>query len=1199
MPATQAYVPEAAPENGSKEGGEGGAATEEPPKKKGGKPKDELAPKKPQNAYQRVSGEARKRIKEERPELICDLKGMGLALKEVWDNTPQETKDQMTKEYMEEMEIWRPKWAAYKETQHYKEFFEVRQDWIDARTRKKLVKTLNKDMPKRPKSSYMLFAGEVRERVTKEVTDAGGGMGDIGKKIAEEWENCPEEKKAELAQKSAEDKKVFDVEIVTYKKTDAWGHYCEEKAKLEARQLLKKLIRTKLDGAPKRAPSAPALFKAEIMPKVAEENKEMAPRDLGKKMTQMWVELPDSEKTKYTEQSERKKLEYEQSLAAFKKSDVYTRFLLERQQVKGKENRALCYRTYPKRPPSAFSMYAVEHKSEVEPGKGEGKGRDALMKKYALIPEEEKAKYIERERELKAKFAEEVAAFKEGEPIKTFKAVSQKIKMEFMGEAMKVLTLKFLADAPPPPAKSGFLIWVADKRKAAEEAGDPPKTKRERIEEMQRFKQEWKEVDLGTKFNMEAQKKERAAKWKDDCKEFMEKDHWREYLAECKRMRVPVQSIMADKKRIVKKLKNGMSILPLPEKPETLPIKPPTAVRLFFKENAGQVKEKTELPELWRNLPEEKKQEYAERTEEQAKKYREEMREFNMSEEGKTYYQQMKSITRRNKMARAKDAFLTDMPKKPAKPLIVFMKANVQQVKRANPQAKGIELRNLLMDKWQAMDETEKANILEKAKNDEDEYNEKIGAFRQSENWLKFRRAVMVKKRKPKKKGMLMLRPQAPQGMPKKPLDAFKAYCKENAASGKSIREFATMYRELDEEERATKNREFHEAMEKYTNDLAEFNKSLEGRKFAARIKAFEKKKRTTFARLRFLRDEPKRPLSAFLQFAAEKRPELAEKFPEVKGMSATQAKLAEMWKELSDEDREAYAEKEREAKMAWEQEKADFEKTPNYKKYIAIVARLNKKPGATAKAKSKGIAAPPAPENMPKRPASGFFMYLSEQKKAGVTGSNMQLTEAWRNLGAEGQKKYQDEAAEQLAQYEKDMKEFQKSGEGKRYLRLKGAADKKNRIMLAKTKFLGSAGAPPEPKRPQSAYFLFIADKRATLPPGGKISDTAKQLTEMWQNVTPEEKKTYEDKHNELKEQYEKDMAEYKNSDNFKKYDRALKTITKKVSKPKMKAGGKGAGRGRGRGGNSKPAAADSDSDSDVMGTDNDDSSSSDSDTD
>jgi len=305
-----------------------------------------------------------------------------------------------------------------------------------------------------------------------------------------------------------------------------------------------------------------------------------------------------------------------------------------------------------------------------------------------------------------------------------------KIKLEFMGEAMKVLTLRFLSDAPQPPPKSGFMVFVADKRKAAEEAGEPPKTKRERIEEMQRFKAEFRQVDLQTKYNLDIQKKEREAKWKEDCKEFMERPRWQEYIAECKRMKVKVQNIMFDKKKVVKKLKNGMSILPLPDKPETLPIMPPTAIRLFSKEKLSEVKDKSELPEMWRNLPEEEKKKYFERTEEQVKKYKEDMKEFTTSEEGKAYYQQVKSITRRNKVARAKNAFLTDMPKKPPRPYIAFAKANVKDVKKDNPQAKGPELRSLLENKWKNMDETEKNNILEKAKTEEEEFQEKMADFK-------------------------------------------------------------------------------------------------------------------------------------------------------------------------------------------------------------------------------------------------------------------------------------------------------------------------------------------------------------------------------------------------------------------------------------------------------------------------------------
>merc|ERR1712151_1083130 len=100
------------------------------------------------------------------------------------------------------MEIWRPKWAEYKQTDHYREFFEVKQDWIDGRKMKKLKKVFTKDAPKRPKSGYMIFAGEIRERVQKEVQDAGGGMGDIGVKISQEWQALSEAKKGEYGEQS-------------------------------------------------------------------------------------------------------------------------------------------------------------------------------------------------------------------------------------------------------------------------------------------------------------------------------------------------------------------------------------------------------------------------------------------------------------------------------------------------------------------------------------------------------------------------------------------------------------------------------------------------------------------------------------------------------------------------------------------------------------------------------------------------------------------------------------------------------------------------------------------------------------------------------------------------------------------------------------------------------------------------------------
>merc|ERR1712060_764692 len=130
------------------------------------------------------------------------------------------------------MGIWKPKWEAYKATPGYKEFFEIKQDWVDGKMKKKLVKKHSKDAPKRPRSGYMIFAGEIRDRIKEEVEKEGGGMGDIGKKISDEWNALTETKKAEYGEQSLRQKEKFDVEYAEYKKTDAYKEFCDEKAKM-------------------------------------------------------------------------------------------------------------------------------------------------------------------------------------------------------------------------------------------------------------------------------------------------------------------------------------------------------------------------------------------------------------------------------------------------------------------------------------------------------------------------------------------------------------------------------------------------------------------------------------------------------------------------------------------------------------------------------------------------------------------------------------------------------------------------------------------------------------------------------------------------------------------------------------------------------------------------------------------------------
>merc|ERR1712039_643243 len=134
----------------------------------------------------------------------------------------------------------------------------------------------------------------------------------------------------------------------------------------------------------------------------------------------------------------------------------------------------------PKKPKSVFALYSAAHKDEVPAGKGEGKGVSALKVKFQTADQEEKAKLEEAANESLKKWKEEVETFKAGEKYQLFQKTEKKVKQEFLNEAMKVMTIKFLNAAPPQPPKSPFAIYVGEKRQAS---GAPEGEKKSKEEE--------------------------------------------------------------------------------------------------------------------------------------------------------------------------------------------------------------------------------------------------------------------------------------------------------------------------------------------------------------------------------------------------------------------------------------------------------------------------------------------------------------------------------------------------------------------------------------------------------------------------------------------------------------------------------------------------------------------------------------------
>merc|ERR1719272_1045925 len=89
-----------------------------------------------------------------------------------------------------------------------------------------------------------------------------------------------------------------------------------------------------------------------------------------------------------------------------------------------------------------------------------------------------------------------------------------------------------------------------------------------------------------------------------------------------------------------------------------------------------------------------------------------------------------------------------------------------------------------------------------------------------------------------------------------------------------------------------------------------------------------------------------------------------------------------------------------------------------------------------------------------------------------------------------------------------------------------------------AKTRFLGSGGL-KEPKRPATAYFIFVQDKRSTLK--GSMGEIAKQLSALWGALEKDEKDAYDTKAKDLKAKYDEEMVAFKESDGYKNYIKAM----------------------------------------------------------
>ncbi|XP_063697636.1 zinc finger protein 234-like [Culicoides brevitarsis] len=173
----------------------------------------------------------------------------------------------------------------------------------------------------------------------------------------------------------------------------------------------------------------------------------------------------------------------------------------------------------------------------------------------------------------------------------------------------------------------------------------------------------------------------------------------------------------------------------------------------------------------------------------------------------------------------------------------------------------------------------------------------------------------------------------------------------------------------------------------------------------------------------------PKRPLSPFFLYMFETRPKYASENPQLKAIQVSQ-ELAKNWRELDASKKTRYVqeyEKEKQ-KYAVEITKYNSKLTPEMKESLQNARRklVEDRARRVIKARSKDLG-------KPKRPLSGYMVFVTQMRSVDPKKSTEKLTEyvkrismKWNKMSEVEKKPYLDEGDKKIAQYKIDLEKWE-----------------------------------------------------------------------------------------------------------------------------------------------------------------------------
>lgn len=225
----------------------------------------------------------------------------------------------------------------------------------------------------------------------------------------------------------------------------------------------------------------------------------------------------------------------------------------------------------------------------------------------------------------------------------------------------------------------------------------------------------------------------------------------------------------------------------------------------------------------------------------------------------------------------------------------------------------------------------------------------------------------------------------------------------------------------------------------------------------------------------------PKRPLSAYFHFCADRRSEVAKT---VSSLGETSKELARLWSETPENDRNQYHDLAKQSKKEYETKKAEWQE--ECKSILAKVSGTTSKSPSTSKKVESSV----------KRPRSAY-VYFCASKRPEVSEKfdrlgdiSKELARLWKETSAEDRSSFEHMSSEDKERYQREK------GDTPTIEVPKPPSKKATRSTMKK--------APSQPiKRAPSAYMLFCAANRNRIvdEEGNKLplGETTKRLAKMW----------------------------------------------------------------------------------------------------